>query len=42
MFASNAADVDEFVDYVRVKYPHQTVVVPRHGRRVILDSKREP
>lgn len=41
MFAGNTADVGEFVDYVRVKYPDQAVVVPCHGQRVILDARSE-
>ena len=36
MFARNAANVQEFVDYVQVKYPRQRVVVPAHGERVML------
>ena len=36
MFARNSANVQEFVDYLRVKYPRQRVVVPAHGERVLL------
>ncbi len=38
MFAMNAADVGEFVEYMQVKYPQQRVEVPRHGRRVIIET----
>ena len=36
MFARNSANVQDFVDYTRVKYPRQRVVVPAHGERVML------
>jgi len=36
MFARNAANVQEFVDYLQVKYPRQCVLVPAHGERVLL------
>jgi L-ascorbate metabolism protein UlaG (beta-lactamase superfamily) len=36
MFAKNSANVQDFVDYVRIKYPRQQVVVPTHGTRVLL------
>ena len=36
MFARNSANVQDFDDYVKVKYPRQRVVVPAHGERVML------
>jgi L-ascorbate 6-phosphate lactonase len=36
MFATNAGDVAAFSAYVRVKYPHQRVLVPSHGERVLI------
>ena len=36
MFARNSAPVQEFVDYLQIKYPAQRVVVPAHGARVML------
>lgn len=36
MFARNSENVQDFVDYMRVKYPHQRVVVPAHGEKVML------
>ena len=36
MFARNSANVQDFVDYVQIKYPRQRVVVPAHGERVLL------
>lgn len=36
MFARNAANVQDFVDYLQVKYPRQHVLVPAHGERVLL------
>ena len=38
MFAMNSADVGEFVEYMRVKYPHQRVVAPRHGERLVIGA----
>jgi L-ascorbate metabolism protein UlaG (beta-lactamase superfamily) len=40
MFAANSADVNDFVEYVRVKYPAQRVVAPRHGERVVMEISR--
>jgi L-ascorbate metabolism protein UlaG (beta-lactamase superfamily) len=40
MFAMNSANVSEFVEYVQAKYPRQQVLVPRHGRRVVLQARR--
>ncbi|MFZ4395347.1 MAG: MBL fold metallo-hydrolase [Kiritimatiellia bacterium] len=36
MFARNSANVQDFTDYVQIKYPRQHVVVPEHGKRVML------
>jgi len=36
MFAKNSANVQDFVDYMRIKYPRQRVVVPAYGERVML------
>ena len=36
MFAINTASVQECFDYARVKYPRMNVIVPRHGRRIVL------
>lgn len=36
MFARNSAGVRDFVDYVQIKYPRQRVVVPEHGKLVLL------
>ena len=36
----NAAPVAGFVDYLRVKYPAQRVVVPGHAEAVMLKRKR--
>lgn len=36
MFARNSANVQDFVDYVQVKYPRQRVVVPAHGERLLF------
>ena len=40
MFSENAQEVGAFVDYMRVKYPQQRVVVPAHGERVMLGACR--
>ena len=36
MFAGNSAPVADFEAYVRIKYPRQRVIVPRHGERVMV------
>ena len=36
MFARNCARAEDFVDYMKVKYPRQHVLVPAHGERVML------
>ena len=36
MFARNSVNVQDFVDYMQVKYPRQRVVLPKHGERVML------
>ena len=36
MFARNSANVQDFVDYMQVKYPRQRVIVPAHGERRLL------
>jgi len=37
MFAFNAADVNEFIDYMAVKYPRLPTRVFRYGERVIVE-----
>jgi len=39
MFAFNAADVTEFVDYMAVKYPHLPTRVFRYGERFVGERK---
>lgn len=39
MFAMNSSDVDQFIDYVRIKYPDRKVVAPRHGERLVLGAR---
>lgn len=36
MFRANSENPELFVDYLRVKYPHLTVTVPRHGERLLV------
>ena len=36
MFADNGEDPQRFLDYMRVKYPHLAVHLPRHGRRTMV------
>jgi len=38
MFARNSANVTDFTEYMRVKYPNQRVIVPKHGDQVMLDG----
>lgn len=42
MFADNSEDPRKFVDYLRVKFPGVTPLVPQHGRRTILRKGAEP
>ena len=39
MFAMNSADVRQFARYMQVKYPGQAVIVPDHGRRVLVPNR---
>jgi len=40
MFAFNSLDPQLFADYMRVKYPHLSTCIPRHGERMIVGEKR--
>jgi L-ascorbate metabolism protein UlaG (beta-lactamase superfamily) len=36
MFSGNCAPVDEFCAYIKIKYPNQKVIIPRHNNLVTL------
>ncbi len=40
MFAGNTAPVEAFVEYVRVKYPQQPVILPRYDQPVHIGVRR--
>ncbi len=42
MFAGNTAPVEAFAEYLRVKYPHLPVILPRHGDPVRIEARRGP